>query len=121
MSLRQYHFHEPAEVESLKALLAEGLSRSEIGARLGMSRSAVCGLVFRLHAAGVELPPVSRPAGRPVLPRPARPARPAKAKAAKAATVVPLRPCDSARRETLYLPVEITSTAVTLIELGDNA
>ena len=44
--------HSAAELEALKALLAAGLSRSEIGARLGLRRSVLCWLVHRLQAQG---------------------------------------------------------------------
>ena len=49
--------HQPAEIEDLKALPAAGLSRSQIGKRLNMTRSTICGLVHRMRARGIELPP----------------------------------------------------------------
>ena len=56
---RMASLHPPADLESIKALMASGLSRAEIGNRLGMSRSAVSGLVFRMQHA--VLPPRPKP------------------------------------------------------------
>jgi hypothetical protein len=53
--------HPPADIESVKALLACGLSRAEIGNRLGMTRSAVSGLVFRMQHAAAVPPPRPKP------------------------------------------------------------
>ena len=56
--------HSAAELEALKTLLIAGLSRSEIGARLGLRRSVVCALVHRLKRDGVALRR-SRPGPKP--------------------------------------------------------
>ncbi len=72
--------HPPADIESIKALLGAGLSRAEIGNRLGMTRSAVSGLVFRMQHAAVP-PPRPKPVQQ------AKPVRPAKK---PATTAVPL-------------------------------
>jgi hypothetical protein len=110
MSLHPYRFRQPAEVENLKALLAEGCSYSEIGLRLKMTRCAVGAVIFRLKAAGIELPPTP-PRWAP---RAKTPKVVVKAIIEVATTVVPIiRPRD--------LPVEISSTAVSLVELGDDA
>ena len=95
--------HQPATIDNLRALLAEGLSRSQIGARLGMTCGAVKGLVFRMQRGGVVVPR-SLPARRV----------PVKAK--------PQPQYDHSMRSTgtCDLPVEVTANAVPLIALGDH-
>jgi hypothetical protein len=92
--------HQPATIENVRALLAAGLSRSQIGDRLGMTRAAVQGLVHRMKRGGVVVPHS--------LPRP----QPVKAKPQ----------CDHSMRSTgtRDLPVEAPATAVPLIALGDH-
>ena len=87
--------HSAAELEALKALLAAGLSRSEIGARLGLRRSVLCWLVHRLKRKGVVLPR-SRPGPKPK-------------------TITPPKPLPTIAFELL------TATAAPLLELDDNA
>ena len=87
--------HSAAELEALKALLAAGLSRSEIGARLGLRRSVLCWLVHRLKRKGVVLPR-SRPGPKPK-------------------TITPPKPLPTIAFEPL------TATAAPLLELDDNA
>jgi GcrA cell cycle regulator len=57
-------------VETLKALLADGHSTREIAQRLGLTRNAVIGKVRRL---GLILSPVRHPPKRPKLGRPELP------------------------------------------------
>src|SRR6516164_3737846 len=87
--------HSAAELEALKTLLIAGLSRSEIGARLGLRRSVVCALVHRLKRDGVALPR-SRPGPKPVI-------------------ITPPKPVPAIAFEPL------TATAAPLLELDDNA
>ena len=87
--------HSAAELEALKALLAAGLSRSEIGARLGLRRSVLCWLVHRLKRKGVVLPR-SRPGPKPK-------------------TITPPKPLPTIAFEPL------TATAAPLLKLDDNA
>ena len=48
--------HSANEIENVKTLLVEGLTRAEVGKRMGLSRSTICGMAFRLKRSGVELP-----------------------------------------------------------------
>jgi hypothetical protein len=92
--------HQPATIENVRALLTAGLSQSQIGDRLGMTRGAVCGLVHRMQRGGVVVPHS--------LPRP----KPVKAKPQ----------CDHSMRSTgtCDLPVEVTANAASLLALGDH-
>jgi GcrA cell cycle regulator len=48
--------HHAAEIETLKSLIASGLSLAQVGTRMGMTRSVVGGIVRRLQIKGVVLP-----------------------------------------------------------------
>jgi len=54
MLWREIHKWTPAEDERLRLCIADGLSRSQIAERMGLSTGAVCGRIFRL---GLQLPP----------------------------------------------------------------
>jgi hypothetical protein len=45
--------HHAAEIETLKTLIASGLSLAQVGNQMGMSRSVVGGIVRRLQRKGV--------------------------------------------------------------------
>jgi len=88
--------HSAAELEALKTLLIAGLSRSEIGARLGLRRSVVCALVHRLKRDGVALRR-SRPGPKP------------------SPSITPPKPVPTIAFEPL------AATAAPLLELADHA
>jgi hypothetical protein len=88
--------HQQAEVERIKTLLIAGLSRSEIGAQLGLTRSVVCWLVRRMKRDGVALPR-SRPGPKPP------------------PSITPPKPVPTIAFEPL------AATAAPLLELDDNA
>jgi hypothetical protein len=71
--------HQPAEIETVKALLIEGLlTRAEIGKQLGLTVGAVAGMAHRMKAGGVVLPPTRtgpRVRARPIRKRRKRRAR----------------------------------------------
>ena len=61
--------------DRIKALWLEGKSASEIGPRFGMSRSAICGAVYRMglgreKAAGVPKPKAAPRPRKPAAPKP---------------------------------------------------
>ena len=88
--------HPQAEVERIKTLLIAGLSWSEIGARLGLTRSVVCSLVHRMKRDGVALPR-SRPGPKP------------------SPSITPPKPVPTIAFEPL------AATAAPLLELADHA
>ena len=97
--------HSQAELDSIKALLGKGLSLSQIGTQLGLTRSTVSGVAYRMKNGGGMAKPRrpwqrAKPKPKPVIVRPPQPQR---------STGM----CD--------LPIEpVPATAVPLIELGDN-
>ena len=95
---RRMAIHQSTDIDNVRALLAAGLSRSQIGDRLGMTRSTVGGLIYRMKAKGVAVPRR--------LPRP----QSVKAKPQ----------CDHSMRSTgtRDLPVEVTADAVPLIDIS---
>jgi hypothetical protein len=93
---RMATLHQQAEVERIKTLLIAGLSRSEIGAQLGLTRSVVCWLVRRMKRDGVALPR-SRPGPKPP------------------PSITPPKPVPTIA----FAP--LAATAAPLLELDDNA
>ena len=91
--------HSQADIESIKALLANGLSYAAVGCQLGMTKSAVSGLMHRLK----NPPQKDKGSRRRTMPRPPPSRR--------------TTPTASGMRD---LPVETPANAVPLIELGDN-
>lgn len=68
---------DPANLETLKRLWAEGLSASEIGKVLGVSRSAICGKAHRTKECAARIIPgerrMTRPASKPAPRAPSKP------------------------------------------------
>ena len=89
---RMTQLHPSADIETIKALLAAGLSQAQIGVKLSMTRDAVGGLVRRMKHGGAAARALPRP--KPVIIRPPKPV---------AAAVEP-----------------VPANAVPLIELGDH-
>jgi len=84
--------HPSADIETIKALLAAGLSQAQIGVQLSMTRDAVGGLVRRMKHGGSAVRALPRP--KPAIVRPPKPV---------AAAVE-----------------QVPANAVQLIELGDH-
>jgi hypothetical protein len=104
VALTVRHQHDPAELDTLKGLLAAGLSLSQIGMRMGMTRAAAGSIVHRMKLKGVMVQ-------RPRISRKLKPVRPKLVQ-------LPRSPAPATRIVAVEPPPP--PNAVPLIELGDN-
>jgi GcrA cell cycle regulator len=116
----------PERIESLRKLWAQGETAAAIAARLGLSRSAVLGKIFRLRLDSAETrrsKQGSRTSKTPKRPRPRAKAAAAGPQARPSLTVADFfaRRRRGVRDEAMQEPVEAVSSKMTVLELTNTS